>query len=162
MEDEETTSISSSDGWQSNGTYFQLRQGTSWHEEMWNSCKHQIRTELPMGPCQHWQSIFCLHHGGILAKNRAKDDLCFLERCSFPCWILSIQPSLLAALYFRIASLQYPCHLSVGCMPLYGTRRYTDEDNLPCRLVKLSNCAKYFLIDIFVLAAIKHSSCPSY
>ena len=42
-------------------------------------------------------------------------------------------------------SLQYPHHLSVGCMPLYGTWRYIDKDNLPCRLVKLSNSAKILL-----------------
>ena len=78
-------------------------------------------------------------------QNRAKDDHCFLECCSLLCWILLIRPSLLAALHFMIVSLQYPRHLSVGCMPLYGTRRYIDKDNLPCRLVKLSNCAKIIL-----------------
>ena len=40
----------------------------------------------------------------------------FLESWSLLCWILSIQPSLLAALHFGIASLQYARHHSVGCM----------------------------------------------
>ena len=118
---------------------------------------HQIQTELPMEPCHHWRSISCLHYGGILVKNRAKDNL----SCSLLCWILSMRPSLLTALHFGIASLQNHHHLSVGCTPLYGTQRYIDKDNLPCKLIKLSqietgNHEKYFSIDILVLATIEH------
>ena len=65
---------------------------------------------------------------------------------------------------FGIASLQFPNHLFVGCW--YGTRRYIDKDNLPCRLAKLSsietgNHAKYFSVDILVVATIEHSTCTS-
>ena len=137
IEGEETTSISTSDGWRSNRNYFQLRYEISWYKEIYMELKRQIRTELPMGPCQHWRSTFCLHHGGILAKNRANDDLCFLERCSLLYWILSLQPSLLTALHFRIASLLYARHLSVGCM----------------------HAQKDFSIDILVPATIEHSTC---
>ena len=85
----------------------------------------------------------------ICQNNTTKDNHCFLERCSLLCRILSIytciRPLLLAALHFGIANLQYPRHLSVGCMPLYGSGRYIDKDNLPCRLVKVSNCPKILL-----------------
>ena len=41
-----------------------------------------------------------------LSRNRAKDDRCFLERCSLLCWTSSTRPSLLATPPFGIASLQ--------------------------------------------------------
>ena len=71
-----------------------------------------------------------------LPRITAKDDLCFLERCSLLSWTLLTLPSLLGALHFGIWSLQYLHCLSVGCR--YGTWRYIDKDNLPCRLAKLS------------------------
>ena len=103
MEDEETSSISCSDGWRSNRKYFQLRRAWDWISYQRDGANIEDRP-----------SVYITVE--YLPKNRAKDDLCFLERCSLLCWILSIQPSLLAALRFGIASLQYARHLSVGCM----------------------------------------------
>ena len=129
-----------------NYMYFQLRQGTSWYKGIWNSnIKYELNCQWDRANIGNQYSVSIMTE--YLLKNRAKDDVCFLECCSLLCWIpvLSIRPSLFAALHFRIASLQYPCNLSVGYMPQYGTRRYIDKDNLPCRLVQLSNCAKILL-----------------
>ena len=87
---------------------------------------YQIWTELSMGPCQHWRSVFCMHHGGILAKKWSKGQFLFLGTLFFPLLntFNTIRPLLLAALHFGIASLQYLHHLCVGCMQLYGTQWY--------------------------------------
>ena len=107
------------------------------------SIKYKLNCQWDRANIDDWYSV-CLTVE-YLPRNRVKNNLCFLEHFFLLCWILSIRPSLLAALHFGIASLRYPHHLSVCCMPLYGTWRYIDEGNLPCRLVKLSNCAKILL-----------------
>ena len=143
MEDEKTSSISSSNGWQRNCNYFHFCQATSWYREIRNlSIKYKLNCQWHCVNIDDWYSV-CITME-YLPKNRAKDDHRFLERCLL-CCILSIWSSLLAPLHFGIASLQYPYHLSVGCMLLYGTQRYIDQDNLPCRIVKLSNLAKILL-----------------
>ena len=134
--------FSSRDGWRSNHNYFQLRPGTSWYKEIRNSSiKYELNCQWNRANIDNWYSV-CITME-YLPKNRAKvDDLCFLERCSLLCWILSIWPLLLVALQFGIASMQIHRHLSVGCMLPCGTWRYINKDNFPCRLVKLSKCMK--------------------
>ena len=91
--------------------------------EIWNSSiKYELNCQWDRANIDDRYSV-CITVE-YLSKNRAKDDFCFLERCSLLCWILSIRPLLLAVLHFGIASLQYPHQLSVGCMQLYGTQRY--------------------------------------
>ena len=111
--------------------------------------KHQTQTELPWDSAHIDDRYPVCITMDYLPNNRAKGDLCFLERCSLLCWIISMHPSLLAAFHFGIKSLQYPSHLSVGCMPLYSTR-YIDKGNLLCKVVKLThtksgNCSRIFL-----------------
>ena len=101
MEDKETTTISSSDGWLSNRNYFQLHQGTSWCKETWHSSiKYELNYQWDRGNIDNRYPVcFTMEY---LPKNKAKDEFCFLERCSLLCWILSICHLFLAALHFFI------------------------------------------------------------
>ena len=147
MEDKEATFISSSNGWQSNRNYFPLRQGTSWYKEILNSCKHQIRIELPMGPWEHWWLIFCLTSWLNTCQKIA-------QRMIFASWnvVLSsaeffrYDPHFLLRFTsgLRACSILITSLLAV-CRYIALEGNYVDKDNLPCRHVKLSNCAKILL-----------------
>ena len=134
MEDKEMTFISSSNGWRTNRNYFQLCQGNFIKGNMHTSMKDELncqwhRTNIDRYPV-------CITVELILTKKLSKGWSMFLGTLFFLLLDTFDTPSLLAALHFGIASLQYPCHLSVGCW--YGTRRYADTDNLPC--VDLQSC----------------------
>ena len=91
-------------------------------------------TELPCDRANidGWYSVCITVEYCTFPKNRAYDNHRFLKLCSLLCWILwYIQPSLLAALHFGIASLPYPRHLFVGCMSLYGTQSSVLARHIP-------------------------------
>ena len=82
MEDVDTTSISSSNGWRSNRNYFQLHQGTAWYKEIWNS---SIQYELN---CQWNRANIDNRHSVCITveyfpKNKAKDDHRFSNCANF-------------------------------------------------------------------------------
>ena len=129
-EDEETTTISSSNGWWCNPNYFQLCQETSWYNEIWNSSiKYELNCQWDRVNIDDRYSV-CIMVNTCQKIEQRTINVSWNVEHSFFCWILLIWPSLLAALHFGIASLQYPRHLSAGCMLLYGTWRYIDKENL--------------------------------
>ena len=134
MEDTEMICTSSSNGWQSYHNYFQCIKFHLVYTGIWNP---SIKDEMNF----HWDLANIDDQCHVFMWNTCKE---IERRIIFVSWnaVLSSAAYFHYALRFLLRFTwglragKCPCHVFAGCH--YGTWRYIDKDNLPCRVVKVA------------------------